>query len=591
LIFLLVVKKITFPLITLIILTIFLFYDPCSAKEDEETYNISLVKTADMAKKDEIHEIDGKKVLTELYTVKDGDHLWKILREKNLLEKRNLVELISILKKLNGSLVNIDKIHPGEKIIIPLVISPIAGVSDLAKATPPETVPLQAINDMELEEYVVKEGDSISKIVEGRYDIPPKDLYNEYLSRLKEINPSIKELNSIYPGQKIRLPIYSPKVVRLPIKEIQTVTEHMTEAQKKDIKLIAGQLGEIVTLIGEQWLQTGEHFFPLKTGGQVKLNAESYPIVDLRSGKKVIVDLYNDLPEKMGGLITSNWDNYGIVHLDGNDDIKKAFDRIISNCGYKKIYGPGESFASNGEIPLRITADRIIEQDQELSAERKNITVINFCDDRISRTPEVIINFLESSGIKVIDYPPLPATGEIAYNDMDILDVKDNSYSLIETLLDLTGQNYSTNVELPVYQSEKADFNLVIKADFSINSSSRGYIIDLNGLGTDIIDLLKEHQFMVYSISKKKSSFDIVTGTLDFLGIKYEAKPHQFLSTNGPESKNIIINIQGINFRDSNSKDIFATSLKLPRQLIRFLNMNGYRVLQLPVNFANSMAE
>jgi len=572
-------------------LTIFLLYHPCYAKEDEETYDISLVKTADVGKTNEVREIDGKKVLAETYTVKDGEHLWQILREKKLLEKRNLLELISTLKRLNGSLGNIDMIHPGDKIIIPLAISPVEGASKPEKTLETETVPIEALKDIDLDEYVVKQGDSIIKIIEGRYDIPHKVLYNEYLSKLKELNPSIKDLNHVYPGQRVRMPIYSSQMVRAQIKEPKPVAEPMTETQKGDIKRIARQLGEIFTLMGEQWLQKGEHFFPLKTGGQLKLNADSYPIVDLGSGKKVIVDLYDDLPEKMGDLITSNWDNYGIVHLEGDDDLSKAFDRILKICGYKKIYGAGEPFVSGREIPIRITADVIIEQDRGSVSGLKNLTAINFCNEDSPRTPKAVVDFLESSGIKIIDYPTLPETEKINYDDLDVMDSTDNLYTFVKQLLDITGQDYSTNVELPVYQSERADLNLDVKVDFSVKVNGRDNIIDLSGLGMDIINLLQEHQVMVHSVSNKRSSSDNLIGLLDFLGIKYEARLNQFLSTNGPESKNIMISIQGIKFSDKNSKNIFASSLKLPREIIRFLNMNSFRVLQMPVNFTASKGE
>jgi hypothetical protein len=583
--FLLAVIKASFTN-SLIILTILLSYSLCSAKNDDETYNISLVKTAEVGKTGQVHEVDGKKVIAETYTVKDGDHLWQILREKKVLEKRNLSEFISVLKKLNGSLDNIDMIHPGEKIIIPLVISPIGGISASSKESQPEAVPLEAINDVDLEDYVVRQGDSIIKIVEERYDVPHKELYNEYLSKLKEINPFIKDVNSVYPGQKIKLPIYSPRVVKMPIK-VQPVIEPMTGPQKEAIKVIAGQLGEIFTLMGEQWLQTGEHFFPLRASSQLKLNAATYPIIDLSNGKKILVDLYNDLPEKMENLITSNWSDYTVIHLDGKDDLKTAFGRVVQVCGYKKIYGAGEPFVSDGETPVRITADRIIEQDQA-SSSTKRISVINFLDDNNFRTPESLRRYLELSGIKIIDYPSRPETEKTVNENLDLLDATDNLNSFIKTLLDATGQIYKTNVELPVYQNERTDINLAIKADFSIQAEGKDHIIDLSGLGKEIINVLQEHQMMVYSIPGKRKSSEIMQGLLEFLGLKHDAGAHQFSSANTPDSHNISIAIEGITFKDANGKEVFATSLKLSPDLIRVLNAKGYRVFQMPITFTTS---
>lgn len=579
--------KNTCYLAALIIIMILLSFYPCSAKEEEETYNISLVKTADVGKANQVHEVEGKKVLTETYTVKDGEHLWQLLRERKLLEKRNLSELISVLKKLNSSLGNIDMIHPGDKIIIPLVISPIGAMSASSKASPPEAVPLEAINDVDLEDYVVQQGDSIIKIVEERYDIPHRELYNQYLSRLKEINPFIKDLNNVYPGQKIKLPIYSPRVVRMPIKE-QPAVEPMTVPQKEAIKVIAGQLGEIFSLMGEQWLQTGEHFFPLKTSGQLKLNAATYPIIDLSSGRKVIVDLYNDLPEKMRTLITTNWDEYTIVHLNGKDDLKQAFDRIVQGCGYKKTLGAGEPYISGGEYPVRITADRVVIKDQGSSAPTGHISVINFLDENSVRTPETLRKWLKSTGIRIIDYPPLQGAKEDAGNNPDIINSGDDLNEFIMTLLDLVGQQYVADGELPVYQSEMADINLAIKADFSFKADSGDHVIDLSGLGKDIIKLLQEHHVAVFSVSRKRPSSEILAGLLEFLGLRYDDHVHQFSSSGASDPHNVSVNIQGVVFQDVNGKDIFATSLNLPEELIAFLNMNGYRVFKIPATFPAS---
>ena len=72
-------------------------------EKDEETYSISLTQTAEpeieteqevrgVEKKDAFN-LEGKKVVTETYTVKKGDHLWQLLRERGLLEKKNLPEI------------------------------------------------------------------------------------------------------------------------------------------------------------------------------------------------------------------------------------------------------------------------------------------------------------------------------------------------------------------------------------------------------------------------------------------------------------------------------------------------------------------
>ena len=146
-------------------------------EKGEETYTISLTQTAEIDK--EFVEIDDKKVLTERYTVQRGDHLWKILRKRKLLNKKQLPDIISILKQLNSDLGNLDLIHPGQTIIIPLIISPAKGMPVAPTQVPPKpkAVSIKDVEVMDLESYTVKSGDSLIKVILDRYDIPKEHLH------------------------------------------------------------------------------------------------------------------------------------------------------------------------------------------------------------------------------------------------------------------------------------------------------------------------------------------------------------------------------------------------------------------------------
>jgi hypothetical protein len=120
------------------------------------------------------------------------------------------------------------------------------------------------------------------------------------------------------------------------------------------------QLQEIFTLMGEEWVNTGEHFIPLHSGGQIHLKAESFPIVNLSNGKRIIVDLHDELPERMAQVITSNWENYRVAHLQDRDDLRGALDRIFPLCEFHRLYRSGEPLELVSDIRLQITADWII---------------------------------------------------------------------------------------------------------------------------------------------------------------------------------------------------------------------------------------
>jgi hypothetical protein len=544
-------------------------------QEEEETYSISLEKTAGADRK--IYEVDGKRVITESYSVLKGDRVWNILRQRGLLNK-NLKETLSVLKKLNSSLTNLDLIYPEDNIIIPLVISPVEGGAFSGEGEKAVEASLEEIKG--IENYIVRPGDSLIKVVQKLYDIPEKELYDEYLDKLKRINPSIRDINAIFPGQKIRIPIYSPQIVRLPIEP--SMPAEKAKKNRDELKLMGRQLGEIFSLIGEEWLQAGEHVIPLKSGGQINLNVDSYPIISLRSGKRIILDLYNDLPEDLAGIITSSWLNYDIVHLRDDENLKDAMERIIILCDYRKIQGINEPLILAGDIPLRITADWIIQLTTEQSAEEQNIVIVNLCDDEGSVTPATIRRYLERLGVKTVDYPPSREGMMETMETPEILETGDDRSSIMECLLGLFGLTFSRDTEIPIYGKQQADFNFIVKADYLLKVNGKDAVIDMNGLGPDIIALLNEHQYQVLSLANESPSA-IVTKTLDFLGIEFEPGPHPFLAADRAESKNIMLMIPGIVFKDNKGQSIFATNLTRYPEIISFLSQKGYRILRLPL--------
>jgi nucleoid-associated protein YgaU len=553
---------------------------PLPAQEEEESYSISLEKTAETQEGKDIREVDDKKVLTQEYNVKPGDHVWQLLRERGLLEKKNLVELLSILKKMNQSLGNLDMVHPGEKILIPLKIVPIAGETEKGSSVQEVTTTLEALKDMDLRDYTVKQDDKLVNIIKGMYDIPNNALYSNYLRLVRQLNPSITDINRIYPGQTIRMPIYSPQVVRAPI---ALAARSQPGDTVKDEGLrpspVANDLSAIFLQIGEEWIQSGEHFIPLKTGGEITLKASSYPIINMRTGQKVIVDLTGSLPARMAQILESGWDNYKVVTLSRKDNLMASLTKIFAKCDYPKVYGTGEPFDMQKDIPLRITGDWVIELSDTGANEKIKAVVLNLGSPPSPYVPRAIKTYLENSGIKVINYPPQEETAPDEPVGAEMLKPEGGSASLMETVLTLTGQSFSRQTDIQVFQTEKADLNLTIKADFSLKIKGKDAVIDLAGLEPDVLALLKDKNYLTLSVAEDKDPLELIVKTCGFLGMEFKAGPHDFKAGSGNESRNVILTIPGVIFKDSGGGPVFATPLGLPDEIATFLAQKGYKVL------------
>ncbi len=480
----------------------------------------------------EIREVGDRKVLIESYTVKHGDHLWQLLRDRGLLERSDFKELLAMLKRLNQSLPSLSEIEPGDKLIIPLNITSKEEPSVTPAKTSDGTILPESSKKPDPQDRAVKEGEG-------------------------PVETSIKE----------------------PLRSLPT-----RKASKWKIEWMRRQLGEIFIQMGEEWVETGQHFIPLSSGGAVNLKADSYPIINLSNGNRVIVDLKHDLPEKMGHLITSSWENYRIVSLTETDDLRSALAKILAVCDYKKIYKNGEPFVTGEDISLFITADWIIKPMNGLPFESEKVIVITFMDGPASKTPQEIKNYLKSLGILAIDHPPTERPTEASKEKVIVLSTGQDRSKLIEMALDLSGQSFSKKMEIPIYRNQKTDFNLIIKADFLFDKNGREYIIDLTGLGPDIVSLLRQHQFSVLSMPDERDPSLYLPMVLDFMGIESSSGPHSFWTADRDESKNIRITMRGISFRDHLDQKIFATPIRLPEEIVNFLSRKGYKILGLSLS-------
>ena len=586
-----VVKKTLIPLTFMIALT--WLYAPLAQGKEKDTFSISLTQQAT------VKRIEGREVTCEHYRVKEGDYIYKILRQRGLVKRPDFPELISLLKSMNKSLTNLDLIHPGQTILIPLNITPLeryVGAGDFPKEP---TMAVFSLKDIDFENYVVKPGNSLTKIIQGKYNLPTEDLYNEYLNLVQKFNPTLKNLDLIYPNQVIRLPIYSPQIVRMPIKaqktkKIKTASRaERIEAVPKETKISAAKdttislrkkLGDIFNQMGEEWIDTGEQFIPLSSGGQINLKAESFPALNLRNGRKLIIDIKNELPEDISRLIEADWEDYRVVSLATSDNIIAAMDKILAASDYHKILKSGEQFTIGGDIDISLAGDWVIIPHRGKRDITDKIAVITLINNPSERTPGMVRAYLKKLGVKVIDYPDFPVS---QYRKEEIpvqkkIKIEKNAdFPLPILLLNLAGQPFSSQVKIPVYKRGESGFNLIIKADLFFNRKDKDCIIDFTGLPPEIVSLLKKHQFLVLSLAGEKNPNTITKQILTFLGLSFDSKPYHFLAATRDETRNITLTIPGISFHDQEGKKILATDKKMPQEIVSFLNQKGYNLLEL----------
>lgn len=354
-----------------------------------------------------------------------------------------------------------------------------------------------------------------------------------------------------------------------------------TEIGAQNSNDIAHDLSAIFSGLGAEWVQTGKHFIPLNSGGEVVLKAVSFPVINLQNNRRIIVDLYNKLPNQMVKMIKSSWKNYRVVRLMDEDDLRSALDRIFKACNYPRMSKGGEPFELCGEIPLRITGDWIVTLSASRTDNRPDVVVINLNAVDKTETPRMIKTYLEGRGVRIIDYPSVADVDSDETDCAELFETAGDPSYLINTVLVLTGSSFSTGVEIPAYQSKSAALNLTIKADYFFKIRGKDAIIDLSGLGTEIISILREQGFLFLSLGGEMKPLTMLAKTLEFLDVPFNPGPHPFFARPGDEKGNIRLTLPGIVFSGRQGKTVFATPLKLPNEIKAFLSERGFEVLVL----------
>lgn len=134
------------------------------------------------------------------YTVKEGDTLRRILMDVYNAKEEDLPALYKRFRQDNPGITDLDYIPSGTKIVISTSgnASPVVG----KKKTPQEF----EVRDIAPDEYVIKQGEHLARIMRKVYGVSDVLIFNEYMDLIKKMNPEISDPNLIKTGQKIKLP-------------------------------------------------------------------------------------------------------------------------------------------------------------------------------------------------------------------------------------------------------------------------------------------------------------------------------------------------------------------------------------------------
>ncbi|HOS98136.1 MAG TPA: LysM domain-containing protein, partial [Deltaproteobacteria bacterium] len=125
------------------------------------------------------------------YVVQPGDTLSSILVKVYRARQDDLPALYRQFRLLNPSILDLNTIQVGAKIKIPLGNRPEQGGK-------PDGMEVRRVAP---DEYVIKQGEHLAKILRDLYGIPDEVVFRQYIDLVKQLNPEITNPDQIRAGQ------------------------------------------------------------------------------------------------------------------------------------------------------------------------------------------------------------------------------------------------------------------------------------------------------------------------------------------------------------------------------------------------------
>ncbi len=554
----------------------------------------------------------GRDVLCDPYIVQKDDWIFKLFRQRGEISQKDFPEFISIFKRINPHILNINRILPGQNVFIPLKILPrdsMMGQSSGIVTIPfvtieniPETLKNQSI------EYTVKEGDYLAKIIAQGYKIhntksydKKKRLYREGMKLFRLINPGVVDPNLIHTGQTIYIP--NPSIRNQPwykslfdafgniVEEIalddtvsstaKVKTAVAALTRKEDI--MPSPFEQLAHALDARLLNKGTYYFPMQGEDDFSLDLSRFPVIDLKNQSRIIFqeDDMDDMQEYALSAVKSFWKNVIIVPASQESSLDQLFDSVINSI-FKDSIKNKLSFSDKG-MEVNITARWIIEK--QLGDENKAHPVcINFIENQDERMPDSICRYLESQGIIVKD---IIKDGKITkkYKKEDVknrqfdknitfinsLEIKD----IVNDLLKAMGYRYEQNINITFpYEGiqVQALANLIsLKDDAPL-------IVDFGNIYGEAIIAIKKAGMEVVRIDTGDNINTSIEKLLKGIRLDYTVNPMFFVAKR-PEKYNTSLTIPGFLVADSESNSILIATVPLHKELIQYFMDRDLKVV------------
>ena len=548
----------------------------------------------------------GWNILCDPYVVKKDDWVFKLFREKGEISNTDFPEFLRIFKRLNPHIHDIDRIRPGQHIVIPLKkvdqdelpeqSSGVVSIPYLTNVTMPDDATKNSTD------YQVKKGDCVSILISQRYGNYGTPSYQEGEKLFRLMNPQIENLNLIYAGQVIRLPNpknqnpSQPPQPPIDTGAIQKTPERdrpdSSVAFDENVPLSSGvnngeepsdsPLSKVASVLDAKLFNKGNYYLPRLGQEDYKVDLSQTPFIKLEDGKRVFFTSGDENQDSEIKILKSFWEDVVIVNVAPDDPLEKVFDTVFGSLE-GNVIKHRLSFSDHG-VEVEVKGKWIIEKPGE-NGEAIRHLCITVIDDLKERTPQPIIRYLDQNNIiikeiligKNINEPKSNASRfKITDKNLDIIDASDHE-TFVKDLLMAMGYQYSPNKNISFQYAGiqiNANSNLATKGNDNI------FYIDFGNFYGDAIHAIEKSGYSIIQIKDNNSLDDIIQMLLGAMNASFIKDP-TFLAAKRPAEYNTRLTIPGFLMDHADMSMVLLTFAPLHHQVIQFLTDNDIRIIRV----------
>ncbi len=575
---------------------------------------------------------NGQEVLCDSYIVKKDDYVTKLFRQRGEISSRDFPKFLAIFKRLNSHIKDINKIYPGQKILVPLKI--LAPDTLEGQETGTVTIPLITITNVPRQllhnsmEYVVHEGDCISKLIAdgfGGYNTAP---YKEAIEIFRYLNPEIKNLNLIHPGEKIKIP--DPSVRKASwyqtlfneAGEIVVPREEKKEEVKKSKEVAPPAMPEVVTIepapveqkvkevkpapeksvrppvvvkktplpsifkkaakiFDAELMDQGEYFFPRQGQTDLKIDLSVNPVIEFKSGMRLLFADDEKFIKNNMGVIAAFWKNVKTIPIIMDESLRELMNRlclIVDKDGCENKIDLKES-----GVNISVRGEYIFD-----NIDGAGSICITLIENRDQNTPAPVQRYLKNKKITISDW--IDNGKFFGQMNLPVRDNKPSQYvalvktsrpaAIIKELAAFLGFRYQEKVPITF---PYAGFQVKTVSNLLSVSPGKEVLIDYGDFCGDAVEKMEPTGFRVVEIDKHQDSMTIIKRLLDGLQFEFEENP-TFWTAKRPRIYNTSVTIDGLLFTlpsGSTKRDILVTTVPLDKDLAVYFNQSGTQIVRI----------